>query len=377
MAKSSSGSRAGPPRFAKSLSGALKPPGSGRRTGKRYTIPSTRSPFPASILAQKSHRSPLKYGRCRSISSAWSRRFGATATPLQVSANLTTNSLQAESNVAFDFVRTLAAELSRGNVDLPSFPEIAVRVRRVLSDPKTSVNQVVRVVGSEPALAARLLRIANSASLNRSGRPVTDLRTAINRIGYNMVRSASMSFSMAQIRKSNKLAGLQHHLADLWQSSTSAAALAYVLARNCTRVNPDEAMLTGMMHGIGKLYVLTRAIDHPALFANETALNEIIADWHASIGKAILENWNFSEAMAQAVGEQANVDRSEEGPADLSDVIAIAILMASHGTEVPDLGVALHELGAAKRLGLNSEKAQGVMRESAAEVNALSQALGS
>lgn len=290
---------------------------------------------------------------------------------------MTNTSLQAKSNLAFDFVRTLAAELSRGNVDLPSFPEIAVRVRRILADPKSAVGQVVRVVGSEPALAARLLRIANSASLNRSGRAVTDLRTAINRIGYNMVRSASMSFSMAQIRKSNKLKGLEHHLNKLWQSSTSAAALAYVLARNCTKVNPDEAMLTGMMHGIGKLYVLTRAVDHPGLFANDQALNEIIDEWHASIGRAILENWNFSEAMARAVGEQANFDRPEAGPADLSDVIAISILMASHGTEDTGLGVDLHELGAAKRLGLDLEKIQAVMRESADEVNALSAALGS
>src|SRR5580693_9579893 len=142
-----------------------------------------------------------------------------------VSPNLTNISMQAQSNVAFDFVRTLAAELSAGNVDLPSFPEIAVRVRRVLSDPKSSVEQVVRVVGSEPALAARLLRISNSASLNRSGRPVTDLRTAINRIGYNMVRSASISFAMSQIRNGNKVAGLEHHLQELWQCSTRVAAL--------------------------------------------------------------------------------------------------------------------------------------------------------
>ena len=73
-------------------------------------------------------------------------------------------------NVAFDFVRSLAAELSGGHVDLPSFPEIALQVRRVLSDPNTRVEQIVRVVGSEPALAARLLRIANSASINRSGK---------------------------------------------------------------------------------------------------------------------------------------------------------------------------------------------------------------
>jgi HD-like signal output (HDOD) protein len=284
--------------------------------------------------------------------------------------------MQAQTNVAFDFVRTLAAELSGGNVDLPSFPEIAVRVRRILSDPKSSVDQVVRVVGSEPALAARLLRISNSASLNRSGRAVTDLRTAINRIGYNMVRSASISFSMAQIRKSNKLVGLEHHLNDLWNSSTLVAAFAYVLARNCTKVNADEAMLTGMMHGIGKLYVLTRAIDHPELFASDATLNEIIGDWHASIGKAILENWNFSESMAQAVGEQTDFTRTEDGPPDLSDVIAVSILMASHVADVPGLEVALHDLGAARRLGLDEARTSAVMRESAAEVTALSQALG-
>ena len=275
---------------------------------------------------------------------------------------------QVEPSVGFDFVRSLAAELSRGNVDLPSFPEIAVRVRRVLSDPKSSVEQVVRVVGSEPALAARLLRIANSASLNRSGRAVTDLRTAINRIGYNMVRSAAISFSMAQIRTSNKLAGLEHHLNELWQRSTLVAAFSYVLARMCTKVNPDEAMLTGMMHGIGKLYVLTRAIDHPELFISDKTLNDIIGEWHATIGKAILENWDFSEAMAQAVGDQADFSRADDGPPDLSDVIAVAILMAAHGEDAAGLEAALTGLAAAKRLRLDEEKTQAVIRESTAEV---------
>lgn len=321
-------------------------------------------------------RTALKNGHNRSIpcfGPAFRRDRGGV---LIVSANLTNTPLQAQSSVAFAFVRTLAAELSGGNVDLPSFPEIAVRVRRVLSDSKSSLEQVVRVVGSEPALAARLLRISNSASLNRSGRPVTDLRSAINRIGYNMVRSASISFSMAQIRKSNKLAGLEHHLNDLWQRSTLVAAFAYVLARNCSRVNPDEAMLTGMMHGIGKLYVLTRIIDHPELFSDDTTLNQIIEDWHASIGKAILENWNFSESMSQAVGDQADLNRTLDGPPDLTDVIAVAILMTSHAADSSGLEAALSDLGAAKRLGLDQAKTLAVIRESAAEVTALSQALG-
>ncbi len=291
-------------------------------------------------------------------------------------ANVTNTQLQSESNIAFEFVRSLAAELSTGKVDLPSFPEIAVRVRRVLSDPKSSIDQVVRVVGSEPALAARLVRISNSVSLNRSGRQVGDLRTAINRIGYNMVRSAAIAFAMSQIRSANKLAGLEHYLNDLWQRSMTVAAFAYVLARTATRVNPDEAMLGGMMHGIGKLYVLTRAVRHPELFADREMLDGIIDDWHASIGKAILENWDFSEEMSEAVGAQADHSTDERAEPDLRDVISIAIVMAPHCANPEPLEQILRDLPATHRLGLDTQRTRVVMHECAAEIAALSDALG-
>ena len=289
---------------------------------------------------------------------------------------MTTSQSSSSNQVAFEFVRSLAGELSKGHVDLPSFPEVAVRVRRVLSDSNSSVDQVVRVVGSEPALAARLLRISNSASLNRSGRTVTDLRTAINRIGYNMVRSASISFAMSQIRKSGKLQGLEVRLTDLWERSTLVAAFAYVLARTCSRVNPDEAMLAGMMHAIGKLYVLTRAVDHPELFLGNNTLDDIVKDWHASIGKAILENWAFPEATAIAVGEQEDLEREDSGPPELRDVVAVAILMANYRDDQTGLEAALTDLPPAVRLGLDQDKTRLVLQECAAEVSALNQALG-
>lgn len=297
-----------------------------------------------------------------------------TSAPLQKAPNAPATQYA----TAFDFIRALAGELSSGKVDLPSFPEVAVRVRRILSDPKSSVDQVVRVVGSEPALAARLMRIANSASLNRSGKPITELRTAISRIGYNMVRSASISFAMAQIRNSNKLAGLEHYLQDVWLRSTRVAAFAYVLAKACTRsrINPDEAMLTGMMHSIGKLYVLTRAAAHPELFANTAVLDDILEQWHPSIGKAILENWEFSEVMAQAVGEQDEHDRTEPEIADLSDILAVGVLMARHGGDLAALQADLKDMPGALRLELTEARMANVIKESATEVSALSDALG-
>jgi HD-like signal output (HDOD) protein len=284
--------------------------------------------------------------------------------------------LQPEPNVAFEFVRSLAGELSSGKIDLPSFPEIAVRVRKLLADPESTIEQVVRVVGSEPALAARLIRVSNASAFNRSGKPVADLRTAINRIGYTMVRSAAMAFAMSQMRRNAKLEPLQARLDVLWQRSTLVSALSYVLARTCTKINPDEAMLTGMMHGLGKLYIMTRAAQHPELFVDERTLDEVCDSWHAQIGRSILENWDFSELMASAVGDQEDFSREEEVEADLRDIVAMAVLMASYFNETEGLELAIEGQYPTIRLGLDAARIKTVMEDCATEVSALSEALG-
>src|SRR5665213_1431909 len=107
---------------------------------------------------------------------------------------MTAKSAQSESGnankAAFEFVQILAQELSSGKVELPSFPDIAIKVRKVLSDDAVTLDMVVRIVGAEPTLAARLLQIANSVAVNRTGTAVTDMRKAVQRMGLNMVRSA-------------------------------------------------------------------------------------------------------------------------------------------------------------------------------------------
>jgi HD-like signal output (HDOD) protein len=276
----------------------------------------------------------------------------------------------------FEFVKALAGELSRGKIDLPSFPDVAIRVGQLLNDPNASMDQLGRVVGSDPALAARLLLVANSSSFNRSGKHISDLRTAINRLGHTLVRTASMAFAMSQLRRAAKLEGLQARLTKLWKRSTEVAAFSYVLARLCSKVNPDEAMLAGMMHGIGKLYILARAAQHPELFVDAVALEEILGQWHASIARGILENWEFAEAMCIAVGEQDDLGNVHEKDADLRDIIAIAMVLPSYTADIPGLVVALRGTWPAIRLGLDEKHIHAVMRDCALEVAALGKALG-
>ncbi|MGH8319884.1 MAG: HDOD domain-containing protein [Steroidobacteraceae bacterium] len=277
---------------------------------------------------------------------------------------------------AFAFVQALAAELSKGKVDLPSFPDIALRVRQVLADEEVSPDKVVRIVGAEPALAARLMQIANSAAINFTGKPITELRTAIARMGFNMVRSAAIAFAMSQLKKVDSLKGLEQPLDELWQRSAAVAAMSHAVARRFSRVNPDTAMLAGLLHGIGKLYILTRSNRHPALFANQAAYNSIVRDWHAPVARALLENWEMAEEIIVAVSEYEDFAREHEGPSDLTDALTVGHLLTAFKEHPDTLELNMHDVAACKRMNIDRGSYEKLIDESEHEIEALRNALG-
>ena len=167
--------------------------------------------------------------------------------------------------VVFAFVKALAAELSQGQVELPSVPDIVLKLQKTLSDDNVSNDIVVRVVGSEPMLAGKLMNMANSAALNSSGRKIADLRQAVARVGFNIVRSASLAFVVDQLKKAGEFKHIEGPLDVLWKQSVQIAALCHVIARRFSSLNGDTALLAGLMHNVGRIYILTRASKYPAL----------------------------------------------------------------------------------------------------------------
>jgi HD-like signal output (HDOD) protein len=277
---------------------------------------------------------------------------------------------------AFQFLSELAKEVSSGHVELPSFPDVAVRVRKVLADDNVSTEQIARVVGSDPGLVARVLTLANSMALNPNGRNVTEMKTAINRIGHNNVRTAAVSFAIAQLRRANELRQIAKELERLWQEATMVAALSYVVAARVKRINADESMLTGLLHNVGKIYILARAQRHTDLFKDPPVLAQVMRDWHANVGRAIVENWGFPEHLVEAVGEHEHIDRDVARP-DVGDVLTVAVMMAGFVGHEADLELNMQGVKAFWRLGLDNDKCVHVMRDCVEEISALRTALGS
>lgn len=277
---------------------------------------------------------------------------------------------------AFNFVQSLAAELSSGRIDFPSFPDIALRVRQALANEDVRPDVVVRVVSSEPALAARLLNIANSAALNFTGKPVTDLRTALARLGFNMVRSAAISFAMWQLKRSESLKGFEKPLDALWRRSTEVAAMSYVVARRFTRVSPDTALLAGLLHAVGETYILARVRQHPALFADPTNYQNVVNNWHSGIAKALLETWGIAEEVVTAVSEFEDLERAQSGPPDLTDVLTVSHLLITNQSSPETIELSIQGVAACQRMNLSAEACAELIQASAGEYAAMRQALG-
>ena len=231
----------------------------------------------------------------------------------------------------FEFLEKLSEELSTGELLFPTSLTVTMKIRRALSDPTASIDKVARIIGAEPVLSAQILRLANSVAYNAGGGPTNDLRQAAVRLGFEMTRNVAIAVGMKQLVQTKSNTEGAQLVNGLWKRSIRVAALAFVMARKLTRLNPDAAMMGGLLHDIGKFYILNRANEFADIFPDRQALWDVIDRWHLSIGAAILDSWDISSDVQAAVLEHRELERTHKGPPDLTDVVMAAdVLDAKH-----------------------------------------------
>jgi HD-like signal output (HDOD) protein len=279
-----------------------------------------------------------------------------------------------ERATALAFLQTLATEVSKGTVDLPCFPDVVVRISHALADPNTDSDRVVTIVGAEPRLAARILQTANSAAFNSSGKPLNDLRSAITRLGQQMVQSTAMSYAMQHMKNEASLRSIAQLLTELWNRSIAVASVCKLVAAR-TKVPADEAFLTGLLHGIGKLYIMARAASAANGLGGDHSWMELISGWQASIGKAVLQSWGFADELCEAVGDQDDVDRRWKHQAGLVDVL-IASLVLADALKTPEprtLGTA--GINAFLSIGVTPAECSAILNQAEEQIRQIHEAL--
>jgi HD-like signal output (HDOD) protein len=152
------------------------------------------------------------------------------------------------------------------------------------------------------------------------------------------------------------------------------AAACRVVAIRVSRLNPDEAMLAGLLHGIGELYLLTRLNEFPSLMEGDGG-RAIIRDWQGAVAKAILENWGIVMPIASAVAEFDTHDREHPGPVDLTDVLTIGFLLGSYMNHPESLEANMADVRICQRLGFTRPDYETLIAGSREQIDALRDAL--
>jgi putative nucleotidyltransferase with HDIG domain len=227
----------------------------------------------------------------------------------------------------FEMLADIAKELS-GEVIFPTYFDAVLRLRKVLQDSSLSIIEIAAAVSMEPLIGAKLLHLANSVAFNPAGLEVVDLKSALTRLGVNAVRTTAMSIVMSQLMRAKGMANFAELTHALWDHSIKTAAAARIIAKNLTRLNPEEAMLAGLIHDLGAFYMLYRATQYEELRHRPDSVRYLIIQWHESIGVSLLNAIGIPEEIVDATVDHDQVRPTPSPIRSLPEVVYVANMLA-------------------------------------------------
>ncbi|MDX1537438.1 HDOD domain-containing protein [Arsukibacterium sp.] len=211
---------------------------------------------------------------------------------------------------------------------LPTLPDIALRVRERADDPQISLQQMADVISQDPALSARMIKVANSAFMGRSIQ-VNSLNQAVTRIGLSQIKNIAIAMAMEQLFVSQHKQ-VQQQLDRLWRDSVQTASVAVACLqfykarhRDC-KLNSDVMALAALVHNIGALPVLIEAERHPDVFGHPAFMQVLIDKIAAPVGLKIIQSWGFGDEFMPVV-QHWRSPRSEPEPG-YTDFIRLAAI---------------------------------------------------
>ena len=275
--------------------------------------------------------------------------------------------------------KLLAADAARGNLHFPTTATVLLRVRDGLADPDCSVDQATRLIQTDPLLSARIVATGNSIAFNRSGRAVTDVRAAINLLGFKMVRMLATAMVARQLAGTSDTPAIRTLATKLWEHSAHVAALAHLLAKRVTRQDADAALFAGMLHEIGGFYLLSRAKEFPGLLEGDARdwTNEIASGFtpEMALGQSVLKALQVPKPVQDAI-DVVCLGYLAYPPATLGDTLLLADQLAPVRSPLfQSADKTMPELRGTIDLIVDQETLSEILKESAEHVRSLTDAL--
>lgn len=250
-----------------------------------------------------------------------------------------------------DLIDKIMHDAGAQRLQMPSLPEVILLIQEAIDDDRKGLPYVARLIQADPGLCARLIKIANSP-LYHSGTVIPDIRRAIACLGLRVTRNLVSCLILHNVFNVQS-AQMHRRIQDLWQHSCRVAAISQVLARLTPGLQPDRALLAGLLHDIGMLPILVYADQFPTLVQASEQLDTVIAQLRVSLGEQILRQWRLGDDLV-IVPEAAEAwAREHDGPADYGDLVQVAQVHSYMGTMTGNTIPVLPQLPAFQKLSLS------------------------
>ena len=234
------------------------------------------------------------------------------------------------------FITQLVDSFRFEDAKLPSLPSAVIYLEKAIRDDSVSLRQLADLLGNDPVLAARLIRVSNSSNY-RSVTQVESVPEAVVRIGFAATRNIALVLLQNSFKARHEL--VAEMINQLWTESLKTAAVASALSKHYCLVDANRAMLGGLMYNVGAMLLLTK-IDEKVNEISNPLIIKLMLEKHSQLfGMKLLEHWEMDPDLLQVVANRDNWARVNEDPPDLADLILVArcCISDADGSE-PDLG---------------------------------------
>jgi HD-like signal output (HDOD) protein len=235
----------------------------------------------------------------------------AQAAPADAGEYEVTELLQGEIDEAQDLFVEFTAAVHRDQIPLPSLPAIATRVRQAVGA-DCGVRELAGLVNGDAAIATKIVRTANGP-LYRTDALTTTVMEAVTRLGVNTTQQLVLSFVMKEIF-STSVDALKTKMRQVWTHTQAMAIGAFVLSREFKVLEPERALLAGLLHDIGAVALIAYAERFPKVWEDAATLDRVLASLQGEVGAMMLARWTFESEWVCLAAEVDQWQRPTPAP---------------------------------------------------------------
>ncbi|MGR9045310.1 MAG: HDOD domain-containing protein [Gammaproteobacteria bacterium] len=255
------------------------------------------------------------------------------------------------------------------DMEVPSLPDIAIKLRKAMQT-DIGISDAVKIIQLDPVIAAKLIQVAN-CPLYLASNPTKTCFEAVKRIGLKATQNLVITLSLKQIFQSN-IPIIRKFMDQVWKQSIYISSICYVLAKETQKVNPEEALLAGLICDIGLIPFLNYAANLPSNYYTEKEIATAFPFVRGPVGAYILHEWDFPDEL---IGIPLNCEdwyQHKENDLALTDIVVLAKLHSKIGKPAMAHLPAITSIPAASKLEqvlLSPENSLHILHDAQTKIN--------